>query len=330
MTALPADSADRVVASPAWSEVRAPVLSILVPTYDRDIRPLCRELLADMAALPDPAAVELAVLVDGNPALAGQEEVAAAAEAAGLAACVLLAPRNRGRSEARNRLARQARGRFLLFLDADSLPDAPGFVARALALAGDPGRVACGGRSGRRAGPPPSDALLFHAHSSLREWVPPAERNRFPDLAFVSANFLVARDLFLAEPFDPGFTGWGYEDMEWAMRMLRRGVRVEHVDNTVTHDEHHRDADYLARLERSAGNFVRLWRRHPALAERLRILRLVRLLAPVAGWSWLRGLAKAAALTRPLPVRLRLLALKAFQAACFAAAARAGRETPRP
>ncbi len=325
-TSIPEADAIVLAASAAWERGGQAVrLSILVPTYDRDVRPLCRELLADAAALPAPAEVELLVLVDGNPALQGQEEVAAAAGALGLSAAVWRAPRNLGRAEARNALARLARGGFLLFLDADGLPDAPGFVARCLAEAQDPARVACGGRSGRRTTPAALDARLYERHSQLREWIPAAERNRVPDLAFVSANFVAARALCLAEPFDPGFTGWGWEDMEWAMRVSRR-ARVVHVDNTVTHDEHHRDVDYLRRLEGSAGNFVRLWRRHPELAARLRLIPLMQALRPVARWHWLRAALRAVALATPLPVRLRLLALKGVQAVSFAAVAAASRE----
>ena len=309
-----------LLTTPAWDAAgAAQQLTILIPTHDRDVRPLCRELLADMAGLAQPAAVGLALLVDGNPALADQAAMLAEAEAMGLAAAFWPAPINLGRSAARNALARLAPGRFLLFLDADSLPDAPGFVGRALALARDPAQVSCGGRSGRRAGPAPADCLLYETHSRLREWVPAAERNRFPDLAFVSANFVVERQLFLDEPFDPGFTGWGWEDMEWAMRISAR-ARVVHVDNTVTHDEHHRDRVWVARLEASAANFARLRARHPALVARLRLVPLIRLLRPVAGWSWLPAVLRFLALARPLPPRFRLLALKALQAACFARA----------
>ena len=93
----------------AWPEA-APLLSILVPTYDHDVVPLCRELLADMSALPS-GRVELLVLIDGNPQLADQSQLLELAEQHGLPACLARASANLGRSGARNRLARLARGR---------------------------------------------------------------------------------------------------------------------------------------------------------------------------------------------------------------------------
>ncbi|HEY8610140.1 MAG TPA: glycosyltransferase [Roseomonas sp.] len=305
-----------LITSTAREAGPAPRLSILVPTFDRDVRSLCRELLSDIAALPDPRAAELLVLIDGNPALKDQEEVVAEAETAGLAAGLFPSRVNLGRAEARNALARLARGQFLLFLDADSLPDAPGFVARALEAAVDPAVVVCGGRTGKRMAPASSDALLFEAHSRRREWIPAEERNHDPAGNFLSANFMVGRDLFQSHPFDQNFKGWGWEDTEWALR-VGSAARIRHVDNSVSHMEHHRDADWLLRLERSVLNYQRLYVLHPESVQRHRLFPLIRLLRPIGGWGAARQLLRYLALTHALPPRYRLMLLKFYQAMIY-------------
>ncbi|WP_419900103.1 glycosyltransferase family 2 protein [Roseomonas sp. USHLN139] len=302
--------------TPAFRSGPAPRLSILVPTYDRDIRPLATELLDDMAALPDPAAVELLVLIDGNPNLTGQEAVLNLATARDLAAGLAPSPRNLGRAEARNTLARLARGEVVLFLDADGLPDAPGFVARALAAAADPQAVVCGGRTGQRLDPPPRDSLLFHTHSQKREWIPAAERNRDPEGNFLSANFQVGRELFLATPFDESFRGWGWEDTEWALR-IGRVAPMRHIDNSVTHMEYHSDAGWLGRLDRSVENYRRLYRLHPEAVRRHRIFPLIKALAPVSGWALPKWLLLKLALWTALPPALRLQLAKLRQALTY-------------
>ncbi len=307
--------------TPARAGAR-PMLSVLVPTFDRDVRPLVAELLGDMAALADPLAVELLVLVDGNPALEGQEEVLAMAGARGLAAGFACAPRNLGRSGARNALAEAAKGEHILFLDADSLPDAPGFVGRALEAAREaPDAVTCGGRTGLRCPPAPPDARLFEAHSRMREWIPAAERNRDPEGNFLSANFQLRRDLFLRAPFDGRFTGWGWEDTDWALRIAPLAP-VRHVDNSVSHMEHHTDAGWLGRLDRSVGNYALLAQAHPEAVRRHRLWPLMRALRPVSGWGWLKALLLRLALWPALPAGLRLKLAKLRQAMVYAAVIR--------
>lgn len=300
---------------------RPPRLSILVPTYDRDVVPLCQELMADMASLPDPLSVELLVLIDGNPTLDGQGAVLEAASMTrpGLILDVTLAtsPHNLGRGEARNTLARLSRGETLLFLDADGMPDAPGFVARALAEPVPAGAVVCGGRSGRRCPPAPPDARLFEHHSRTREWRPAATRNQDPAGHFLSANFMVARETFLAHPFDEAFKGWGWEDAEWALR-IARVASIRHVENSVSHMEHHRDADWLGRLERSATNYRRLFALHPEAVRRHPLFRLIRHLRRVETKPGLAPTLRRMALAHGrLPVRARLLAMRLYQALVY-------------
>lgn len=313
--------------STRWPDANAPVLSILIPTFDHDVVPLCRELLADMALVAF-GQVELLVLIDGNQLLANQQALLPVADQLGQPAALAMAAVNLGRGQARNCLARLARGQFLQFLDADSLPDAPGFVQRILvtlqAEAFDPALVLCGGRTGRRQPPAPADAKLFELQSRKREWIAAALRNIDPAGNFLSANFAVARNLFHAHPFDPTFHGWGWEDTEWAARISAH-ARVVHIENTVSHMEFHRDATWVSRLERSAVNYARLYHLHPTVVRRHRIFPLIVALRrlqngrlPTEGLNArLAGALRWLALRRSLPPALRLTSLKLLQALVY-------------
>ncbi len=273
----------RFDATAAWDAARAPLLSILIPTFDHDVVPLCAELLAGVARLPV-GEVEILVLIDGNPALAGQSALLDIAERLALPAALALAANNLGRSMARNALAHLARGRFLQFLDADSMPDSADFVSQTVnalrAVTEDV--VICGGRTGTRMARAPRDARLFERHSEKREWISAEARNQDPAACFLSANFVVSRRLFLAEPFDETFRGWGWEDTEWALRISAH-ASIRHIDNTVSHMEHHRDAVWLGRLGRAAENYALLFARHPDAVRKHRIFPLIRKLQPLNG-----------------------------------------------
>ena len=55
-----------------------------------------------------------------------------------------------------------------------------------------------------------------------------------PEKYVFTSNLLIRRDVFDAEPFDAGFVGWGWEDVEWGMRVSRRHP-IAHIDNPATH-----------------------------------------------------------------------------------------------
>ena len=55
-----------------------------------------------------------------------------------------------------------------------------------------------------------------------------------PEKYVFTSNLLVRRDVFDAEPFDDGFVGWGWEDVEWGMRVAAPPPDP-HIDNTATH-----------------------------------------------------------------------------------------------
>src|SRR5690606_17878433 len=110
----------------------------------------------------------------------------------------------------------------LLFLDADMLPDDRRFLTRwaDLAASRDPA-VAFGGFSLLQA-PDSRDVAVHRAMSLKAECVPYDLRARTPEKYVYTSNLLVRRDVFDSEGFDGEFSGWGWEDVEWAMRVARR------------------------------------------------------------------------------------------------------------
>ena len=81
--------------------------------------------------------------------------------------------------------------------------------------------------------------------------------------------------------------------------------------------EHHRDADWLGRLDRSAGNYLLLCQAHPDAVRRHRLFPLIRTLRPIAGWGWLQRRLLALALAPALPAGLRLRIAKFRQALVY-------------
>jgi glycosyltransferase involved in cell wall biosynthesis len=290
-----------------------PRLSVLTPFHRDDPSPLLERLAGAGQE------VELILLDDGSGLAALLARVVKAAESTGLPVSVIVWSENQGRAAARNRLLAQARGEYVLLLDADMLPDAPDFLARWLNLIHRQRPfIAFGGLSLIHAAPTPETALhhgLF-ARSDCRS---AAERDKDPAQFTASANLLVRRDLLADIPFDPAFKGWGWEDVEWALRAAKHAP-ILHVDNPATHAGLD-SVDTLMRKFAEAGpNFARLAAKHPQAMARFmshRVARALKLLPLRKSWralcAWLARDPLNAA-----PMALRCTALKLYRASYYA------------
>lgn len=298
----------------AWREAK-PTLSVLIPFFRDDptrlLAALDREALAGQA--------EIVVLDDGggDDALAGR--VAEAARALALPTRFVRLSANIGRARGRNRLATHARGAWFLFLDSDMLPDGPKFLADYLALiAAEAPAVAFGGFSLDQA--PPHRAHALHRRMALQSDCTPAHaRSLAPEKHVFTSNLLVRRDVFETEVFDEGFSGWGWEDVEWAMRVIRRH-RIWHIDNTATHLGLDPARVLLAKYEQSAANFARVVARHREIVEHYPSYRVARVLKRAPLRPALRAMLKALALAEAAPLAARAFALRLYRAALYAEA----------
>lgn len=301
--------------NPNWAGGR-PRLSILTPFKGDDPTPLIAALGRE-ARLPAEQA-ELLILDDGtgDPALAARVEAAVAALP--LPARFIRLDANEGRSKGRNRLVGHARGEWLLFLDSDMLPDRPDFIAAWLDLIGqDEPAVAFGGFSLDQAPISPGNDL-HRAIAEGSDCQPAAVRARMPEKIFTS-NLLIRRDVFAAESFDEDFQGWGWEDVEWGMRVAARWP-IRHVDNTATHLGLDSAETLIGKYEQSVGNFLKITARHPDLMARYGSLKIAKLLRRAPLLQRFRPLLKAYVLARTPPVKSRAFALRLYRAALYAEA----------
>jgi len=312
----PQAAKERVVSNRAWKTAR-PALSVLIPFFRDDPCELLALLDEEHQALA--GSVEIVVLDDGSGDKAMADRVAACVKAMRKPARFVRLSANEGRSRGRNRLASHARAGSFLFLDADMRPDSRRFLQTwgDLIAREDPA-VAFGGFSLAQA----SDAAEFAVHRAMAEraeCVPYTERARQPEKYVYTSNLLVRRDAFEAEAFADDFKGWGWEDVEWGMRIARR-FRVVHVDNPATHLGLDTAEALAAKYEQSVDNFARVVRRHPQVVMTYPSYRAARLLkqAPaLAAWRpWLKGMA----LSNVLPAQARAFSLRLYRAALYAEA----------
>ncbi len=291
-----------------------PDLSILIPFYRHDPCALIGELAGAAEGLGE---IELIVHDDGTGLPDLTARVKTGLKAFPGEARLTASVENAGRSAARNALTGAARGRHLLFLDADMRLANENFLRRWRDEIAQAAPAICFGGFTAPGGPVPPEHRLHHAFSVSAECVPAAVRMRDPARHVFTSNLLVRRDVLEAAPFDAGFSGWGWEDMDWGARAGDR-FPIRHIDNPAVHQGLESAESLLARYRESSANFGRFTARHPNIAARMPLYRWARL-CKRAGWSRaFRGVLRAVASgAAPAPMRTRVLALKLWRASWY-------------
>ena len=298
--------------------MNTPRLSILIPFFRDDARILLASLDAQDVT---PDAVEILLMDDGSDSAALTASTQGFVDAMRLPATLHSAPNNRGRSVTRNALQDAARADWVLFLDADMRVDHPDFLSRYLdAIAADEADILFGGFDVEDVAAD-SDTDLHRVLSGSSDCLTAAERELAGAQFVASSNLCVRKAVLEAEPFDDSFSGWGWEDSEWAARVSKQ-YRLRHLDNPAVHLGLESTDTLLSRFATSGPNYRRFTEAHPELARELPLYRITRRLQRVPGQSLARRPLRALVRSHAVPTRLRVVALKAWRASHYAEAMR--------
>lgn len=298
----------------------APLIEICVPTHRDD--PLA--LIAALGLLEGADECALTVYDDGSGDEPLRERTARALAGFPGAGRHVVARDNVGRSRARNRLVSVARSDWVLLLDADMLPDLPRFLARYMKAVkdNDTPRLIAGGFSLDQSMRRPDTAL--HAAQSLHsECVWAKTRRTEPGRYTFTSNILVHRTIVEDIALDDGFNGWGWEDVDWGLRVAE-AFDIEHIDNRASHLGLDKDAVLLDKYAGSGANFARIVARHPEAVKTMALYRAAKTLKSLPGRAIIASVARRVCTTWPkhTPIGLRLFALKLYRAAIYAEALR--------
>jgi glycosyltransferase involved in cell wall biosynthesis len=290
------------------------VLSVLIPFYGDDPTRLAASL---NALIGTRKTVEILLLDDGSPETTLNAGVARTVRALSAPARLLTSTRNMGRSSGRNLLAAKARGRWLLYLDADMQPGNDAFLQAYLErIESDDFDAAFGGYETVQ-----PDDPVFDVHAALSrasDHTDAEAREHIGATAFCSSNLLVRARVMRDVRFDESFTGWGWEDVDWAVRAAR-AHRLVHLDNPAWHDGLQGADGLLSKFRAGAVNYARLLEKHPQLA-RLPGARAARTLAAIPLQRAMRGVFADLVRSQRLPMKVRTTALKLWRASWTAEA----------
>ena len=153
-----------------------------------------------------------------------------------------------------------------------------------------------------------------------REALSASVRRQAPAYHFYSCNFVVKRVILGSVPLEEQFTGWGWEDCEWAARVADR-YQIRHEDNSASHLGLLTAEQILKKYDESVGNFQLMLSRRPDIVKPTSLFRAARLIdflgiAKAVAWA-----ARWLAVSPSLPVSLRMHGLMLYKASLYARSA---------
>jgi GT2 family glycosyltransferase len=248
-------------------------LSILVPVYNFDIKSLVL-CLAEEINQKYQGDIEIVVLDDcsteQNLAVQNQRFL----ENFDFVKYIPLS-NNIGRSKARNYLSKISRASHFLFLDCDVLPDREDFLEKYVESIKNNDFVVCGGISYQQIQEKSNESTFYLEFSKKTDVHDSSYRNDHSWQTFLSSNFLVNKNVIERFPFDETYSGYGYEDLDWAATLQKNGIRVFHVENTVTHIGLVSDSHFLSRAKLAIQNYVKFSKKYPDLFAETKIYKIL-------------------------------------------------------
>jgi glycosyltransferase involved in cell wall biosynthesis len=236
-------------------------LSVVTPFHKNDPK-LLLDILAKQGMGKN---IELIVVDDGSGLEYMTRDVTAMIDAFPTPACLITFHVNKGRSAARNRLIGEARAPYILFLDSDMAPDSDDFLQDWLDLIDrQMPTIAYGGFTTLQV-PDEPELALARALAERGDCHSARERVSRGALAVATSNLLVRADIMRDVSFDSDFSGWGWEDVDWALRAAEAGYAISHVEIPATHMGLDVPEVLLDKFAKAGPNFRLIASRHPQL-----------------------------------------------------------------
>ena len=262
-------------------------ISLLVPVCNYDIIAFVYSMKGAIGKVP-----ELHEIIIGDDA-SSQEFLEKYRSLEGGGVRIISSEKNIGRAAMRNKLALEASGDYLLFLDADQMfiGTAEAFLQKYIAKIGE-AQIICGGVKYADSPPSDPDKLLRWKYGKWREQRKASERNKRPYTDFSTFNVLIDKSVFSKIRFYEELKQYGHEDTIFSFQLKNAGINVLHIDNNLLHEGVESNREYLDKVKLSLENLSMLYDRVTnkksfcsilTTLRHYRILRLARLTLIFAG-----------------------------------------------
>ena len=289
------------------------ILSVLIPFYN--FTPDCLVLeLSDQIKKIDEI-VEIIIVDDCSESFDLYNSLCKIANDISIPIKIIRLLNNSGRAVTRNTLAANSSGKFLLFLDSDILPDNINFVKNYISCINKNINFAFGGRSAKRV-ILNDDNKLHYFFTNKFENISYKIRQASPTFYFMSCNFLIRKSIFVNFKFNEIYSGWGWEDVEWASR-VNTAFPLQHIDNFVTHLGLLKPHQILQKYDRSINNFKLTLQLHPSIIKDSNLFLFSSLISSLKLTNLIKNISRILVLNPYFPIFIRIRGLQFYKASIY-------------
>lgn len=246
-----------------------PYFSVVIPTYNR-LATLLR-VLESLSHQENAPSFEVVLVDDGST------DATAATISSKLARGEFAYPltfesqKNSGPGKARNRGVQLARGRFVIFIGDDTVPERA-FLREHARIHGDSGDerlTACLGYTGWPEEGRVTSFMHYINDYGLQFGYRLIEHGAtVPFNFFYTSNISIDRGLLAEHPFDTSFPAAAWEDIELAFRLDKLGLKIIYNAHAVTRHHHPITIDSFARRQYTVGKSGAIfYEKHPELGH---------------------------------------------------------------
>ena len=223
------------------------MISILIPTFNDDCRGLAGSIMAQAEAI-NGLEWEIVIGDDASTYTALVEDLRRLDRLENFR--YLRCNTNMGRSAIRNFLAQEARGEWLLFVDAPSGMPTNDYLKEYISATKN-ADVICGGYQSLKG---PDGNLRYLYEHNAKQHDNAALRKAHPYHNFSAANFMIKRDILLKHSFDSRLHKYGFEDVLLGRELALAGIPVTHIDAPTGYIEYESNANFVEKTEEAMEN----------------------------------------------------------------------------
>jgi GT2 family glycosyltransferase len=229
-------------------------ISLLVPVCDYDIVAIIHSMKGCIGKIPE----LLEILIGDDGSKPDNKEKYRSLEGDGVR--LISSDKNIGRAAIRNRLALEANGDYLLFIDADTMiPGTAETYIQSWVKAAGSAKVISGGILYHESPPGDPDKILRWKNGRQWEQKKASFRNKHPYSSFSTFNVLIDRTIFDKLRFNEEIRQYGHEDTLFSYQLHKAGIKVFHIDNGLLHEGLESNRDFLNKTKLSIENLSKLY-----------------------------------------------------------------------